>query len=211
MEKSRGTGREGRGRGKSREREVAGKRRRIAGRGDSGEKAVRVWSETEAGHLLGTFDANHPWLMGLPKGEIEADRQIRKPRSRGKFRRSPRHRASLSLIIMTSFETNWKPALNGNRLQPCILIAELVDDDIKPDPRNVLERPWSVAGLREFVGYVPEAKWAIVESVLAIWRLKQREEEGGKVEDADADAWQDHLEAWLVRGGFGFTGGFDLY
>ena len=122
-----------------------------------------------------------------------------------------RHRASLSLIIMTSFETNWKPALEGNHLPPCVLIAELVEDDIKPDPRNVLERPWSVAGLREFVDYVPEAKWAIVESVLAIWRLKQREEDGGQVESIDADVWQDHLEAWLVSRGCGFTSGFGLY
>ena len=37
-------------RGKLWEREIAGKRWRVAGRGDSGERAVQVWSETEAGH-----------------------------------------------------------------------------------------------------------------------------------------------------------------
>ena len=46
---------------------------------------------------------------------------------------------------------------------------------------------------------------------LAIWRLKQREEEGGRVEDTDADAWQDHLEAWMVHCGRGFIGGRGLY
>ena len=37
------------------------------------------------------------------------------------------------------------------------------------------------------------AKAAIVESMLAIWRLQRHEERG-----ANDPEWQNHLEAWLV-------------
>jgi len=117
-----------------------------------------------------------------------------------------------SAIVMTDiFGTPWTPMLNGNELRPCALIEDFVTDNIQPDPRNKGERPWTIAGFREITNSVPDAEKALIESVVAIWRLQQHEEEGGKEDSLDSAGWQDHLEAWLVRRGRGLIGDGDCY
>ena len=180
---------------------IGGERGRAGSKETSG-RAVRTWKQAEAGHLLGTFDTNHPWLKGLPKrGNKEVTGRIGKVQSMGrKFCEVRTTDRALSFLIMTAiFDTPWTPTLRGNALQPCVLIQALVEDEVQPNSRSTGERPWSFAGYREVVNSVPAAKDAIVESVTAIWRLKTEEEEGGKGESVHSPGWQDHLEAWMVR------------
>ena len=91
--------------------------------------------------------------------------------------------------------TPWDPALNGKDLQPCLLIQDLVEGRCVPNPHLEEDAPWSLVGLRGQVEKVPEVKEALVECVVALWRLMSTQEQG--VED---DNWRDHLVAWLVRG-----------
>ena len=63
-----------------------------------------------------------------------------------------------------------------------------------PDSKKSAERAWAGVGAEEDLGRTPSARDAILESLVAIWRLREKEEEGG-----DDPSWQDHLEAWLVR------------
>jgi hypothetical protein len=92
-----------------------------------------------------------------------------------------------------SFQTDWKPELNGNRLGGCPPIQSLIDDDERPSGRNPHDAKWVPSSYKGWLGGVPEARSAIVETVLAIWRL--RAVEGSGPEDP---TWKDHLEAWLV-------------
>ena len=92
------------------------------------------------------------------------------------------------------FSTPWAPTLYGNNLLPCAIVADLVANDERPSFRRPDEKPWSVAAISAEVGSAGPAKAAILESVLAIWRLKMMQEEG-----AEDREWQNHLTAWLVR------------
>jgi hypothetical protein len=54
---------------------------------------------------------------------------------------------------------------------------------------------WTRKGITKNLEVVPaEAKEAVIESIIAIWRLYQVGEDG-----PDDSVWEDHLEAWLVR------------
>ena len=96
-----------------------------------------------------------------------------------------------------SFATSWQPTLKGNTLGPCHLIADLVEDDICPETWSSSELPWTPSRMKAELLLAGVAKAAIVESVLAIWRLQRHEERG-----ANDPEWQNHLEAWLVRHDF---------
>jgi hypothetical protein len=91
----------------------------------------------------------------------------------------------------SSFSTPWTPSLRGNHLVPCTLLAALG----RPDPSSADDSRWTRKALLPELAKVPvEAREAVLESVIAIWRLKKTEEEG-----PDDPVWEDHLEAWLVR------------
>jgi hypothetical protein len=92
------------------------------------------------------------------------------------------------------YKTPWVPSLRSNALQPCARIADLVKYRAVPDFRKSSDLKWTEVAVESALVGVPKARDAIIETVLAIWRLMQKEENGG--EDAD---WQNHLEAWLVR------------
>ena len=92
------------------------------------------------------------------------------------------------------FSTPWALTLYGNNLLPCAIVADLVANDERPSFRRPDEKPWSVAAISAEMGSAGPAKAAILESVLAIWRLKMTQEEG-----AEDREWQNHLTAWLVR------------
>lgn len=98
------------------------------------------------------------------------------------------------MTTQTIFKTPWTPSLNGNALLPCQLTKDLIFTEVVPDPRQEGEIGWSYAGLRREVSKGNAlAKDAIMESVVAIWRLRERDSSAsGNTE------WQNHLEAWLV-------------
>ncbi len=92
------------------------------------------------------------------------------------------------------FGKNWEPQLRGNRLRPCALLKAFIDDDERPSSRNKLDAEWALSSYGSRLEEVPYAKEAIVESVVAVWRLHSTEEDG-----PSDPLWGDHLEAWLVR------------
>ena len=94
-----------------------------------------------------------------------------------------------------SFDTPWVPSLNGNNVRPCEAISELVEDDIKPNPDNDVDRPWSARAIRENPEVPPMARKAMIECALSLWRLKVTAEKGG-----DDPIWVDNVVAWLVCG-----------
>jgi hypothetical protein len=93
------------------------------------------------------------------------------------------------------FKTPWTPSLRENALPPCKLVAPLVKKDVRPDPAVSMHSHWTGEEVMKDLQKVPsEAREAVAESILAIWRLYQVVEDG-----ADDMVWEDHLEAYLVR------------
>ena len=92
-----------------------------------------------------------------------------------------------------SFAAGWTPSLRGNALRACSLIADLEKLDIRPDARKDSEKAWTLAELSEVMDKVPLASRALMESVVAVWRLQGFSEQG-----EDDENWKDHVEAWLV-------------
>jgi len=88
----------------------------------------------------------------------------------------------------------WIPSLNGNVLDPCPLIADLIADDLKPNSRVDSDRRWSMTALGPLLDADPEMKAPLWAAVVAIWRLRCSEEEG-----RNCETWRSHLQAWLVR------------
>ena len=92
-----------------------------------------------------------------------------------------------------SFATGWTPSLRGNALRACLLIADLERFDIRLDARKDLEKAWMLAELSEVMDKAPLASRALMESVVAVWRLQGFSEQG-----EDDENWKDHVEVWLV-------------
>lgn len=100
-----------------------------------------------------------------------------------------------------SFSTPWTVTREGKELGPCRLIANLVEDEERPSARTPKDQGWAISAIKVSLRNVTdEQRDAIIESVVAVWRLRERDEEG----PADG-AWQAHLAAWLVRGLFDFV------
>ena len=141
--------------------------------------------ESQAVHLLGTLDANHPWLIRhdligkFNLVEIFAITFVT---------------LSASSSTTMSFATPWTPTLNGQALEPCIWIAPLVENRTSPNPSIAKEAAWTVGRLKAELVDVPKAREAFYECATMIWRLQKVMGEFGEEED-----WMDHLEAWLVR------------
>lgn len=90
---------------------------------------------------------------------------------------------------------SWIPSLDGEALPPCAEISHLVDLDIRPDPRKESEADWTLKGLNaELKGVHLEAKRALLECVVGVWRLREKQEQG-----EDNEEWKIHLVAWLAR------------
>ena len=89
-----------------------------------------------------------------------------------------------------SFATGWIPLFQGNILQPCSLIVDLVKLDVHPNTHDEKEKLWTLAVLGEEIEKVPTASGALMESVVAIWRLREL----GEQEKNDT-SWKNHLEA----------------
>jgi hypothetical protein len=97
-----------------------------------------------------------------------------------------------SRLSTTMFKTPWKPSFNGKTLPPCALYQRVVDADAKPHYRD--DVAWTRESLKDLLDAAPAVSVALWESVLAIWRLSQEEEDGSEVE-----TWRSLVVAWLVR------------
>ena len=94
-----------------------------------------------------------------------------------------------------NFATPWRPSLFGNLLAKCTLVQDLEEYDVVPNSRRETEAKWSISSIkREFEGAKEEAKVALQESVIAIWRLREMQADG--IRD---QVWKDHMVAWMVR------------
>jgi len=95
---------------------------------------------------------------------------------------------------MKVFEPGWQPMLSGERLPACDLIADIVSNDLHPNPHNPTHRQWSKVHLTPSINRYPvEVREALWECVLAIWRLQLKQEEG-----VCNSQWVCHMTAWLV-------------
>ena len=88
--------------------------------------------------------------------------------------------------------TAWTPQLDGIDLLACELFDEIVRQRLVPKADS--NPAWAKKNLFPTFSMVTDAD-AIWEMVLAMWRLKQREEEGG-----EEKIWQDHVVTWMVSG-----------
>jgi hypothetical protein len=86
----------------------------------------------------------------------------------------------------------WRPSQNGNDLSPCALYNEVVASGAVPLEAG--EPEWAKKRVFPTLSDKAGARPPLWESILAIWRLKQRDEQGG-----DDLVWQGHVSAWLVR------------
>lgn len=88
--------------------------------------------------------------------------------------------------------TLWKPVLDGNLLPPCPIYDALVMKGLFPNAE--VDPEWSKAQIfPSLKKLVPERADEIWESILALWRLREEEEN----EERD-ETWSLHLSAWLV-------------
>ena len=105
--------------------------------------------------------------------------------------------ATAFISMAPIYHTPWVPALRGNVLTPFVMVEELEESGVRPTPLRAEEREWTPTAVKEVVNGIPMMKEALLESLLAVWRLQMCQEESDK--PGIAEAWQDHLEAWLVR------------
>ena len=98
-------------------------------------------------------------------------------------------RPFLSLVMDTL--AGWVPSLRGNVLHQSTLASPFNARSPSLDDPSEKEwsRPFVTAQLEEY----PDAKDAIYEAVLALWRLKMSERSS-----ADRAEWSALTEAWLV-------------
>lgn len=94
-----------------------------------------------------------------------------------------------------TFVVPWAPSLNGNELRKCDSVADLIEYGMAPSFRKPSDRAWTEAMCEsELAGAPVAAREAIMETVVAVWRLREKQLVSGD------PLWKDHLEAWLVRG-----------
>ena len=95
-----------------------------------------------------------------------------------------------------SLHVPWAPTLRGNQILACPVVADLIADQATPKRYMPNDARWAMSNLQtEMEGVTADGKAALEEGVVALWRLKVVEELGG-----NCKAWQDQVEAWLVRG-----------
>ena len=76
--------------------------------------------------------------------------------------------------------TPWKPSLNGNTLNTCTLLRDLIENDEWPSFRRAEEKTWTAGVAGPELEQAREARDAILESVLVIWHLNMTQEHGGR-------------------------------
>ena len=92
-----------------------------------------------------------------------------------------------------SFEVPWKVRLNGNDVLPCARATLLFQFEVLPKFDKQNESAWSTEILGPILERDPSSKAAMMESAVAIWRLKNFEED-----DGEDGSWIENMLAWLV-------------
>ena len=85
----------------------------------------------------------------------------------------------------------WKMRLDGAAVPYLQLIGDLVTKDAKPPSEE--EEDWSSSGLPSSLSRTAPERSSILESMTALWRLREVESSGVYL-----DAWKKHVVAWLV-------------
>jgi hypothetical protein len=90
-----------------------------------------------------------------------------------------------------AFNTPWRTTFGGVALPSYPVYDYLVREDASPTPEKY--PTWARTNLTGELGRVIEAREALWETVLALWRLSRDEEEGPK-----GDIWPKYVSAWMV-------------
>ena len=96
------------------------------------------------------------------------------------------------------FSAPWIPSANGNALPMFERLRQVLENDAKPSPRT--DKAWLPSSLSGTIAKAPEAKGAILDCVLSLWRLKEAAPSEG--EEEEDEVWRDHVSAWLVSVGY---------
>ena len=100
---------------------------------------------------------------------------------------------SIFAVFAMSFEVPWLVRLDGNHVLPCARAALLFKFEVMPKLAKQDESAWSADILGPILERHPSSKAAMMESAVAIWRLKNVE-----VEDGEDSSWVENMLAWLV-------------
>jgi hypothetical protein len=100
------------------------------------------------------------------------------------------------------FTTPWVPSLRGVELPICDFTIAMIEQGDRPSSRKETDAAWTMRGCEASIqAGNPLANYALYESVVELWRLREA------LTDGRADeVYQDHLEAWLVRRDSGSVG-----
>jgi hypothetical protein len=92
-----------------------------------------------------------------------------------------------------SLEVPWQVRLEGNYVLPCARATVLFGLEVLPKFSKQNESAWSAEILGPILERHPASKAAMMESAVAIWRLKNFEEK-----ESDDASWVENMLAWLV-------------
>jgi hypothetical protein len=92
-----------------------------------------------------------------------------------------------------SLEVPWQVRLDGNYVLPCARAGVLFALEVLPKFTKQNESAWSAEILGPILERHPASKAAMMESAVAIWRLKNYEEK-----DIEDGSWAENMLAWLV-------------
>jgi hypothetical protein len=95
---------------------------------------------------------------------------------------------TLNFNIMT-YSSPWTPELNRTKCEPCALYGPVS----KAIPNSIQHPAWAKRKLDAELDKTPEARVALWESILMLWRLSRIAEDSR--EDLN---WQKLVSAWLV-------------
>jgi hypothetical protein len=96
---------------------------------------------------------------------------------------------TLNFDIM-AYSSPWTPELNKTKCAPCASYDESVREAV---PNSIQHPAWAKRKLSAELGKTPEARDALWESILMLWRLNMITERSHK----DLN-WQKLVSAWLV-------------
>jgi hypothetical protein len=99
-----------------------------------------------------------------------------------------------SIMENLDLSVPWAPRLDGAVVPILELVSELVVKRVEPSEENNAGVGWTARGLTPSLARNAPERAALLESMIALWRLKKVE--GTGLYDV---IWRDHFVAWMVR------------